>query len=373
VTDPRTRGKGTIYHRGDALWIFYYLGGERRESVGRLMGKDPLRTTWTDAVTALKRQIAQKDKAKALGHITTPAQERATVAELAKAYIAKRIGEGVKDPAGFRQAVGRVIALWGPQRATMLTKRSLWQDVERLLAQGLQRSTIKTYLAQFKAILVDADELLPRIPKFPALRTGPLRRTVWTEAELEAVCAVAEAWLADVLRFGYLTGWRISEVLGMTWDRVDVREDLIYLDESKTDEPRVRPISLALLDLTPVIGRRLQARRLDCPRVFHVDGHAITTRRAQRRLQAAMATAGITDKRFHDFRRAVADRLLLEGVGEFTVQEVLGHKSLSSTRRYTKPSVDRMRAAMDRAATSRAARLPHTTPAQQGVVLPFSR
>lgn len=355
------------------MWISYYLGGDRRESVGRLMGKDPMKTTWADAVTALKRQLAQKATAKALGRVTTPTQERATVAELVKGYLTMRLAQGVKRPAQFRYKLDRVVALWGTQRAARITKQSLWQDVERLLAQGLQRSSIRNYLAHLRAVLVAMEDRLPRVPRFPSLQTGPRRRTVWSDAEIEAVCAVAEPWLADILWFGFLTGWRISEVVGMTWDRVDVKGNMIYLDESKTDEPRERPIDLALLDLTAVIGRRLAARRLDCPRVFHVDGRPISAARVRDRMHAAMVTAEITDKKFHDFRRAVVDRLLVERVDLFTIQEILGHKSLSTTRLYAKPSVERMRAVMDGAAAGRAARLQHTAPTHPAAVIPISR
>lgn len=368
------RGQGSIYARGDALWVYIYSGGDRRVSVAKAAGVHPGQATWTDAVKVLKELIDRKTVARRQGSILlSPRQERVTIAELAADYIARRIAQGVKRPQAFKQAVGRVVTLWGSQRALRLTTDQLWRDVQALLEKDLKRSTIKTYLAQLHAILVSAGEQVPRIPKMPALETGPLRRTVWTEEEVDRLCTHARPWVQDIVRFGFLTGWRISEVLDMTWDRVDRVERLVYLDDSKTDDPRVRPYDLPLLDLSEVIARRFSQSRLGCPLVFHVDGLPITNERFYRAMNVARERAGIGDRIFHDFRRRVADFLQLNGVDLFTVQELLGHKSMASTRRYTRQNVQRMRSAMDRVVAARSIRLQHMDTAQPGSQQPFSR
>ncbi len=42
------------------------------------------------------------------------------------------------------------------------------------------------------------------------------------------------------MTFGYHSGWRISEILGLTWDKVDLREGIVRLDpgETKNEEGR---------------------------------------------------------------------------------------------------------------------------------------
>ncbi len=69
-------------------------------------------------------------------------------------------------------------------------------------------------------------------------------------------------WAADVLTFGYYTGWRRNEILGLDWAEVDMRAGMIHLSpaRSKNRLGRDRPILDGLL---PVMQRRVQERMSD--------------------------------------------------------------------------------------------------------------
>jgi integrase len=55
---------------------------------------------------------------------------------------------------------------------------------------------------------------------------------------------------------------------------------------------------------------------------------------------------GLTDFTFHDLRHTFASRLVMAGVDVPTVKELLGHKDITMTLRYTHLSSDHKQAAV---------------------------
>ena len=51
-----------------------------------------------------------------------------------------------------------------------------------------------------------------------------------------------------------------------------------------------------------------------------------------------MKLSGVAHCRFHDLRHTFASNLVMNGVDIVTVAELMGHKDLSMTKRYSHPS-----------------------------------
>ena len=341
------RGQGTIYHRGDSLWISWYGGGDRREAVSTLCGKDALRTTWDDAVKVLKRRLDEKTAARMAGSILPAKQKPLTMAQVIDGYAAHKLAAGVKRPGEYRQMVKALKAWWGHLPAMHLTKEIVDVEITKKREAGFQPGTIKNRVANLYAALRLSRDRLPYLPAQPKITVLHTRNGRWTEEELEVFCSVAKPWIADVARFLSWTGWRISEVLGLTWDRVDLKRRLLYLDDTKTDDPRLRHITEpALLE---ILNRRRDARRLGCRFVFHLDGLQISDSRFRYRWHQALFASNLKGKFPHDFRRTAYDNMLIATNGDLlTAMESIGHKSLSAARRYTRPNIERQRQALER-------------------------
>ena len=136
---------------------------------------------------------------------------------------------------------------------------------------------------------------------------------------------------ADVLDFGYLSGWRKREVLRLEWARVDLQANVIHLDpaHSKNKTGRTLPI---IAPLREVLVRRLVARHPATSRVLHVDGQPIGDWRKS--WWRACDAAGLPGTLFHGCRRTAARNLDCAGVSRSVAMAIMGHKTEAMYRRY---------------------------------------
>jgi len=149
--------------------------------------------------------------------------------------------------------------------------------------------------------------------------------------------------------FAY-AGLRRSELLGLDWDDVDLERRLLRIRKAKGGRQRAVPIHPAL---EPLFTAYLQLRVRDPePALFTgVQGRRLTpTILTQTFLRYARA-AGITERKRvtpHTLRHVFASELLRAGANLRQIQELLGHKHLDSTQRYTRVTAHELRGAVKR-------------------------
>jgi integrase/recombinase XerD len=149
--------------------------------------------------------------------------------------------------------------------------------------------------------------------------------------------------------FAY-AGLRRSELLGLDWDDVDLERRLLRIRKAKGGRQRTVPIHPAL---EPLFTAYLQLRVRDPePALFvGVQGKRLTpTILTQTFLRYARA-AGVTERKRvtpHTLRHVFASELLRSGANLRQIQELLGHKHLDSTQRYTRVTAHELRGAVKR-------------------------
>jgi integrase len=114
---------------------------------------------------------------------------------------------------------------------------------------------------------------------------------------------------------------RKSEILNLTWDRVNFEQGIITLLDTKNKERRDVPMNETVRATLEAMGRK-------GPLVFP-SGDMRTA------FRTALKKAGIEDFRFHDLRHTFASNLVMAGEDLNTVAELLGHKGLQMTKRYS--------------------------------------
>jgi len=188
-------------------------------------------------------------------------------------------------------------------------------------------------------------------PALAAVRTPKLPRSVpkalaieETRAAIAAagVPGAGPAWIAArdaaVLTLLYGAGLRIAEALGL--DRGDVPASGSLIVRGKGNKERLVPI-------LPAIAAAIERYLALCPFALDPDGPLFVGARGRRlkagivqaRMRTLRAALGLPDTATpHALRHGFATHLLALG-GEAadlrTIQELLGHASLSTTQRYT--------------------------------------
>ena len=170
---------------------------------------------------------------------------------------------------------------------------------------------------------------------------------------------VGDAW-ADrdraMLEILYASGLRVSELVGLDWERRRRRRSGACACVGKGRKERIVPIGETALDaLAPIAtgAGALPARRCDADAVFlnRRGGRLTDALRGARSstrytLRSAASPARSSP---HALRHSFATHLLGAGADLRAIQELLGHASLSTTQKYTHVDLDQLMAAYDKA------------------------
>ena len=146
----------------------------------------------------------------------------------------------------------------------------------------------------------------------------------------------------------YSTGCRISEMTAVKWGEIDFgRGTLIVTGKGSKDRLVIlgRPALAALGRLREHVRSRETSLADDTADAFLSDRlQKISSRFVERRMKRYLAEAELpTDLTPHKLRHSFATHLLDAGADLRSVQEMLGHASLSTTQIYTHVSVERLK------------------------------
>ena len=152
----------------------------------------------------------------------------------------------------------------------------------------------------------------------------------------------------------YSCGIRVSELAGMDQTDVDFVNSSIRV-LGKGNKERIVPIGKKALAAIRAYRERLNPESgmplpQDGPLFLNLRNGRLTARSIARLLEKLVKACGIhTPVSPHVLRHTFATHMLDAGADLRVVQELLGHKSLSTTQRYTHVSMDRLMETYDKA------------------------
>ncbi len=218
-------------------------------------------------------------------------------------YVAQRQREGTA-PAGINKERARLHHFFA--------KCIEWEELSRNPCSGVKKLTEPDGVVAY----LDGDE----------------------RVRLLEACSVRSGTLHDIVVFAMLTGARLSEILNLRWENVDLRRRIITLRKTKSKKTRHIPVNPDLLGLL----RRLEPAADSTAPLFPPvwNGRRVST--AFRRVASGWKRRNGTwvpgvkpGFRFHDLRHDFASWLTMGGVHIRGVQTLLGHADLRMTERYS--------------------------------------
>ena len=220
---------------------------------------------------------------------------------------------------------------------------------------GIARSSIARGMSTLRNFFrfLDRTERLHN-PAIKAVKTPKLPKTVPKAlGQIEALAAITKArdlhdepWLAArdtaLLLLLYGCGLRIGEALGLTCAEMPKGETLRVV--GKGQKERIVPV-------LPVVRDAITAYRNACPFAAVGEAPLFVGKRGkslnpgvlQRQVRRLRAVLDLPDTATpHALRHSFATHLLAKGGDLRTIQELLGHASLSTTQRYTVVDAERL-------------------------------
>jgi integrase len=327
-----------LYKRGEIYWVAYKaVGRVVRESTGT--GDRRL----AEAVLAKRRaEVFEGRWTGRLRDTQTPLPQ--AIQEFLAVYSQPRKVSWKDD----RFVLCRFAKFLGPKVSLQEIDRRLVERFQLdLLSNGISKARVNRYVAALKCFF-------NRHIDWHKLQTNPCRgiklypespRTHWLEAgQIARLVESCSPRLRPVVQVALLTGLRLGDILRLSWDRVDFEQGLIRIMQGKTQTPLLLPMSAALGEVLRGVGRNM-----DSPFVFSQRG--VSYRRfgwVRTDFAKATAAAGLVGTRFHDLRHTTATQLRRLGRDLQVVQQLLGHKTIRTTMRYSHVHPTELREAVNR-------------------------
>ncbi len=143
---------------------------------------------------------------------------------------------------------------------------------------------------------------------------------------------------------------RPSEGAGLTWGQVDLDSRIIDLQQTKTDPRRV-PLTVSAIETLSMLVPGAGCKCTDyifLPQEPKMTHRLRPNQYFRESFEAAVKRGNIQDFHMHDLRHTAASYMIMNGVDLRTVADILGHKTISMTMRYTHLLDDHKLKAADR-------------------------
>jgi integrase len=326
-----------VYRKDNRWYIDYYLpDGKRKREMVTIPGAEPSKIRRQDAQKALSIRKAQIAEGKfEIAQTRTPI----LFEKLADRYI-----EYSKDnKRSWQRDLYSIKSLLVYFNGKLLSQITSW-FIEKYKSERktqVKPSTVNRELDTLRNMLNMAVvwKMIDSSPYkgIKHFRVNNTNLRIVSEEEFQKLSEAASLDLKSILLTAVATGMRRGEILNLRWDDVYFKEGYIIVRDSKNYESRI-------ITLHPVLKNVLLSLKGNSRSEYVFEGRK-TIKRAW---ENALRKSGIAHCRFHDLRHTFATRLVMNGVDLVTLQELMGHKDINMTKRYSHPTPEHKKQAVER-------------------------
>ena len=329
-------------HLERGIYAYRTRSGEIRYGISYMAQGRRIREVISSSKTLAKSVLAKRRVEIAEDRFEFPKRRQApTLAEFCETYM-EHARQNKRSWRRDEGVMSKVRAFFPGKRIDKVTP---W-DIERFKSKSanhVSKASVNRELAIIKRMLKLAVDW-EVIESNPAAKVKLFKEEerpfrVLTDDEVHRLIHVAPDHLRPILVVALNTGMRRGELLGLRWDNVSFQENVITVEQSKSGRIRHIPMNRA------VRGELHRLKGTEPGHVFKWQGEPL--RRVTRSFSTALARAGIKKCRFHDLRHTFATNLVQNGVDLVTVMQLLGHADISTTMRYSHPSPETKRKAVE--------------------------
>jgi integrase len=276
-----------------------------------------------------------------------------TVSLLADRYIAEHV-QIYNKPSTEKEATRivekRIKPAFGNLKITDLTKSRVKTWYLSMKETPYEANRAMAYLSKMISLAINEWELISRnvcigIKKYREEK----RERFLSEDELGKIGRAlrkienenaAPMGCINAIRLLALTGMRLSEILSLKWDYVNLADGVIELPDAKAGA-RIVPIGASgQVFLQNLTSDGYVVKGPSSPK-------PLSTNTLHKFWNTVGVTAEIPDARLHDFRHTAGTYAAQAGFNAFIVRDLLGHKTMDMAGRYAERSTDPMRKAAD--------------------------
>jgi len=263
-----------------------------------------------------------------------------------------------KSYEGDKSSAKNILSFFGNRNISEITPLDI-EKYKQFRKEKVKPATVKRDLEFLRSVFNKGIEwgkaLHNPVSKFKRLKEPAYRLSYLLLDEIDRLISAAAYHIKPIIITALHTGMRRGEILKLKWADIGFNNRLIEVVETKNNEKRYVPIDSTLLAALRNIPRRIDSDYVFCNR----EGKPYTD--IKNSFRSALKRASIDNFRFHDLRHTFASHLIMSGADLTTAKELLGHKSIKMTMRYSHLSQDYKRQAIDKMDTKEKQRISNSS------------